>query len=138
MALADLTDDEVKTATAEALKTLTFFPVPAELRELARPSRALAAWEAFRSLAVRKDGRQSVESSDAVLSHTVRSMGGWARACHLTLDELGGYYRAEWLKTYRELERQHKRQPLKPVLMVGTTLEPVERIEVGAVLRLDG
>lgn len=128
-ALEDLSDDEIKTATVEALKTLAFFPSPAELRELARPSRALLAWEAFRSMAVRKDGRQSIEPQDPAMSHTIRSLGGWSRACYMPIDELCGYYRTEWIKTYREYERMGKRAPLDNFRLLGATLEPVVKIE---------
>jgi len=127
-ALADLSDDELQTATVAALRSLTFFPKPSEILELARPSQALLAWEVFRSANRKRDGRQAVEVADPIMAHTIRSMGGWARACHLTTDELCGYYRTEWLKTYREFERGHKRQPLDNFRLLGSAAEPVVQL----------
>lgn len=127
-ALSDLSDEELQAAAVEALRTLKFFPKPSELLELARPSRALQAWEVFRSHCRRRDGRQAMQFADPVLAHTVRSMGGWARACHLTTDELHDFYRTEWLRTYRELERGDKREPLASILLLGATAEPVIQI----------
>jgi hypothetical protein len=128
-ALADLSDEELQTATVAALRTLTFFPKPSELLELARPSQALLAWEVFRAANRKRDGRQAVEVADPVMAHTIRSMGGWARACHLTTDEVCGYYRTEWLKTYREFERGHKRHPLDNFRLLGSMAEPVVRLQ---------
>ncbi len=127
-ALADLSDGEMQTATVEALRTLTYFPKPAELLELARPSKALLAWEVFRSASNRRDGRQSVRVDDPAMAHTIRSLGGWARACHMPIDELCGYYRTEWIKTYREYEQMSRRQPLDNFLVLGSTAEPVVRL----------
>jgi hypothetical protein len=129
VAWSDLEDGELQQAAVVALRTLTFFPKPSEILELARPSQALLAWEVFRAANRKRDGRQAVEVADPVMAHTIRSMGGWARACHLTTDELCGYYRTEWLKTYREFERGHKRQPLDNFRLLGSLAEPVVRLQ---------
>ncbi len=130
-ALDDLTDEELMHAAVAALKACKFFPTPAELIELAKPSSALLAWESFQRRCSPHNGRKTVTVDDPVLAHTVKSLGGWSRACYLTADELGGYYRTEWLKTYKELERRHKRHPLGPVRLLGVEGEPAVVIECG-------
>ena len=128
-ALQDLTDEQVQAATLEALRTSRFFPRPAELLAYAAPTNAWLAWEVFRAASRRGDGRQSLRVDDVVLAHTVRSMGGWAHACHLTTADMVGYYRTEWLKTYREYEARHRQSILPPFLLLGATAEPVRRLK---------
>jgi hypothetical protein len=85
VALDDLTDTELQTAAAKAIRHCRFFPPPAELRALAgrggeKALKAEAA-EAWGRVQEALDALQEDDGVDfgLIANAVVRNMGGWAR-----------------------------------------------------------
>lgn len=107
MALSDLDLNALQSACSRALRELTFFPKPAELRKLAgivaSSSRAMLAWESVAKTTQRLGARRSVDFDDPVINATVRSMGGWERLCRMEREEFAVWGRKEFERIYSAL-----------------------------------
>lgn len=105
IALEDVTDKQLTRAVTEAVKTLTFFPKPAELRGLVFGTkedvdrRAELAFEVFDSAWRTSD--YSLDFEDKAINATVRSLGGLVRAGEMKLDNYYAFFRRDFLRTYR-------------------------------------
>lgn len=123
-ALADLDGPVLVAAIREAVRTKTFFPKPAELREIAcgKPEdRADLAWVRLqRAFGVVGYYGQPDFSDDPALELAVKALGGWKAACSIEADQ-ASYTAALFKRTYLAGERRHTadRLLLGPGLQVG-------------------
>jgi uncharacterized protein (DUF736 family) len=104
-ALADHSIDAVRAAILVAIKTKTFFPKPAELRQIIEGSsddRALTAWTRVETAIKSLGTYQSVTFDDPILHATLWQMGGWGNAWAWDrLDERDyGFKRLEFTRLY--------------------------------------
>jgi len=108
--LDGLTVQQIQRAAARAIRECKFFPVPAELRELAgegnAESRALTAWEEFSRAVTRIGAYRNPDFSNSTINATVRSLGGWEYVCSLTIEEFDKWLRKDFLKTYEAYDRR--------------------------------
>lgn len=106
--LSGLTPDEVKIATATALKKCKFMPAASELRELAGEikveDRAERAWLAFDAALSQHSVYRTISFDDAIINATVRSLGGISFIIEMD-DEQYQFLRARFLKCYIALAR---------------------------------
>lgn len=108
-ALRDLPLDACLAALEAAVRTKTFMPRPAEVRDLATGQPAdlelvvEAAWLRYKELARHVGAYQSVTIDDAALVDTLRAVfGSWERACWLDLSpEMWAATRKEFGRVYR-------------------------------------
>lgn len=85
LGLDGLTVEQVKRATARALRSSRFMPTPAELRELAGEvsidHRATLAWDEVKKAIERHGGYRSVSFDDRTIHAAVNAIGGWQHVC---------------------------------------------------------
>lgn len=106
-ALADFPLDRVATALRQAISIKTFFPRPAEIRELIEGSgddRANQAWAAFMQ-AVSDGGNASVKFLDPAAASAVDSVFGSylqaARSIHIADEPMVAHYRKAFCQAYQ-------------------------------------
>lgn len=106
-ALADFPFDRVDGAFRQAVATKTFFPRPAEIRELLEGSgddRANQAWAAFMQ-AVNDGGNASVKFLDPAAASAVDSVFGSylqaARSIHVAEEPMVAHYRKAFCQAYQ-------------------------------------
>lgn len=107
--LAGMTAEQVKSASAAALRTSRFMPTPVELRELGGTlrvsDRAERAWIAFDRALSEHSIYKTLLFDDVVINAVVRSLGGLQIAAETPADEYLNFYRARFLKAYEALAR---------------------------------
>jgi hypothetical protein len=117
--LAGLTAEQIEQATAMALRTKKFMPVPAELRELAASSGACyenMAERAFLALqrAVQRLGPDySVNFHDGAINVVVRLLGGWIHICEQPREEFQKWFRRDFVATYVRVCRDGVNEDLR-------------------------
>jgi hypothetical protein len=100
LALADLTVDEIEEAAAEVIRTGQHFPRPAELRELASATSAVAGLRAWdQVLALARNSREA-EHPDPVAEQCVRQLGGWVALGQQPTGQLTTWTRKSFLDLY--------------------------------------
>jgi len=96
----------VDTAILAAAAGSLHFPSPTEIRELAGAAtptakdRAVLTFQALREAISRIGGFRSPDFDDALINAVVRNLGGWQRACEMSLSEFYGAYRGDYLCLY--------------------------------------
>jgi len=107
MGLNDLPVEDINQAVARAMRTKTFMPAVAELRELAGEmtvdQRAVKAWGAFEMAVKAHGGYASVDFDDQTINATIRNLGGWERLCELPASEFDKWLRKDFAKAYHGL-----------------------------------
>lgn len=104
-ALKDLPLEAVIRALNQAVKSCTFMPRPAELRNFAlgdSEDRAEGAWISFRETMKRAGSYASLSIADAALGETIIAMfGSWPQACAQELSpEMWSSKRKEFARVY--------------------------------------
>jgi hypothetical protein len=135
-ALADFSIDRIAAAVEEAVRTLKFFPKPAELIELIEGSPDDQAEHAFGQfwLAVTRCGTyRSLYCEDDVLAETVRRLyGSLAEAGNIPRPEENppGFqiHHRNIVSTYRDLA--HQRRPWEPHLVGRTEATNLETMSM--------
>lgn len=131
--LSDLPEQAVLDAIAKAAGRCRFFPVPAELRELAGEHRggdsAIFAWEIAREAISSFGTYRSVAFDDPVINAAIRALGGWDVLCRMTSDD-APFRRKDFLAAYETCTRvgitKEQAAPLPGLHeMSGTKVEPV-------------
>jgi hypothetical protein len=125
-ALAAYPIDRIAAAVEEAVRTLKFFPKPAELIELIEGSpddQAEHGWLQFWAALTRGGTYRSLYCEDGVVAETIRRLyGSWADAWNIPRPEFDPpshqIHHKNFVATYRDLARQ--RQPWDPYL-IGRT-----------------
>jgi hypothetical protein len=105
MGLCDLTIADLEAAALKAIRGCTYFPRPAELREMVHgnPERNVElAWMTWKNAARRFGGGASIVIEDAALADTLTQMfGGWPEACAKELSpEMWASVRKEFDRVY--------------------------------------
>jgi hypothetical protein len=116
-ALAAYPIERIAAAVEEAVRTLKFYPKPAELIELIEglpDDRAEHAWGQFWLALTRSGTYQSLLCEDDVLAEVVRRLyGSWTEAGNIPRPECDppGHqiHHRNFVSTYRDLARQHRR-----------------------------
>jgi hypothetical protein len=116
-ALAAYPIDRIVDAVEEAVRTLKFFPKPAELIELIEGSpedQAEHAWLQFWAALTRGGTYRSLYCEDGVVAETIRRLyGSWADAWNIPRPESDppGHqiHHKNFVATYRDLTRQRQR-----------------------------
>ena len=107
MGLGDLPLSAIKQAIVRAMRTKTFMPAVAELRELAGEltidQRVVKAWGAFEKAVIAHGGYTSVDFDDQTINATVRNLGGWERLCEMPASEFDKWLRKDFERVYRGL-----------------------------------
>ena len=107
LGLSDLPPDDVERAVRRAIRECKFLPTVRELRELAGEmpveSRAVIAWGEVRRAISREGGYRTVSFSDGACNAAIRQMGGWARICQYTTDEIDRVVGPQFKKSYAAL-----------------------------------
>lgn len=110
LAVEDLTEGELRTATRAALATSKFMPAPAELRAYARPPRnpnvdVVQAWQAVRRAIDKHDYLVASIDFGPLVNAVIRNLGGWDAFCRATLPELDnpGWLRKKFEEVYKTL-----------------------------------
>jgi len=102
-----LTEEQLKAATINCLKTCKFFPSPSEFLENAgevpAAARAEMAWLAFDAAFKRYGIYKSLDFEDRTINAVVRSLGGLEEIAELPGDEYQRFLRARFLKSYMDL-----------------------------------
>ena len=145
---------DIERAAKRAIGERRFFPVPAELRELAGDAvgsqRAVLAWGAVKEAIARHGYYKSVDFDDQTINATIRNMGGWMPLIE-QLDEEGDKWpRKDFERIYTTLaatgigpelagpllgchERENRNNgypdAVKPPVLVETGLPVRKRIE---------
>jgi hypothetical protein len=122
-ALAEYSIEVIAAAVDAAIRTLKFFPKPAELIELIEGSpddQAEHAWMQFWAALTRGGTYRSLYCEDGVVAETIRRLyGTWADAGNIPRPEADApghqIHHKNFVSTYRDLARQ--RQPWDPYLM---------------------
>lgn len=108
LALDDLSDGQMRTAVAGALRALRFMPTPAELRDFAGAggkADALLAWDAVRA-AIRKHSYTVSLDFGPLVNAVVRNMGGIKRLDEMPTAELDVWGKKEFERVYGLLATQ--------------------------------
>lgn len=115
-ALSGMEDAQIADAIRTAIRTLKFFPKPAELREFcgvgaaSEKDRSLAAWLLACKASEGVGAYTSVECHDTTLAATIEAMGGWVAFCRI--DE-----ETKWIeRRFRELYEHFARQRLPQIV----------------------
>lgn len=107
LGLSDMPPDDVERAVSRAIRECKFLPTVRELRELAGEmpveSRAVIAWGEVRRAISREGGYRTVSFSDGACNAAIRQMGGWARLCQYTTDEIDKVVGPQFKKSYAAL-----------------------------------
>jgi len=121
-ALEGFTPEQVDAASRLAVKTLKFFPKPAELIELIQGSpddQAAQAWETLWNAYLKAGFWDSVLFQDGAIARTVALIfGGWiafSETMRAFSPEMIQAKRKEFLATYR----RESRQPKEPMRLAG-------------------
>jgi hypothetical protein len=103
-ALKDLPLADVKFAAETALKTLEWWPKPAQLRKLAGDvgpdHRAAIAWRAVRKALNEHGTYCSVNFDDPVVNATIRNLGGWVALGQKEAKDFDIWVRKEFERIY--------------------------------------
>jgi len=108
--MKEFSDEEAEDIFKRACSDLTFFPKPAELKNIGRPKvddscKASLAWTEVDN-AVRTVGNYaSVQFSDPVIHSVIQAMGGWSTLCQCTNDEWK-WKRVEFEKLYPTMAKR--------------------------------
>lgn len=115
IALDDCELSEIQHAALHAMRTLKFFPKPAELRELVDGSReddAERAWQEYKTQARRVGGYGSPQLDAALAETIVLVFGSWEGACWSDYSpEMWAAKRKEFGRTYRILRQRGIKGP---------------------------
>lgn len=107
LGLSDMPPKELERAVSRAIRECKFLPTVRELRELAGEmpvdSRAVIAWGEVRRAIGREGGYRTVQFSDGACNAAIRQMGGWARLCQYTTDEIDKVVGPQFKKSYAAL-----------------------------------
>jgi hypothetical protein len=107
LGLSDMPPKELEKAVSRAIRECKFLPTVRELRELAGEmpveSRAVIAWGEVRRAISREGGYRTVSFSDGACNAAIRQMGGWARVCQYTTDEIDKVVGPQFKKSYAAL-----------------------------------
>lgn len=109
--LNDCKIEQIEDAAAKAIRGATYFPRPAELRELIfgnAEHKAEIAWMSWKNAARRFGGAASLVIEDAALAETlVQIFGGWPEACAKELSpEMWASTRKEFDRVYRVMRER--------------------------------
>lgn len=102
--------DAIEQATADAMRTLKFMPLPVELRqlsgEMAPEDRAVSAWQAVcDAITAGHNSWDHVDFDDGLINATIRNMGGWVALLSKTEEEFDKWAKQDFLKTYQAFMR---------------------------------
>lgn len=118
--LKDFSIDEIEQAVYLAVKTLKFFPKPAELRELIEgdpDSRALIAWK---TAIDNRDVRRTVIFDDPIIHYCLQEIfDGWMPFCEKTLEELK-WEEKRFVTLYKLALRRPDIVQHAPTIMIGS------------------
>jgi hypothetical protein len=110
IALNDLTDSQLDTAGASALRSnCDFMPTPGQLRQLALcggttyEGRAEIAWREFDRVVAQRGGDYSVTFADGLINATVRLCGGWVQCCEKRGDDYFVWLKRQFVEQYVRL-----------------------------------
>lgn len=111
--LAGYPDGQVREAVNRAVRTLRFFPKPAEILEILEGTpddRSMLAWQALENAIRRIGSWESVRFEDGALSAAVEALGGWTKVCEWTEAEMP-FRRQEFERLYRVFHARGVRGP---------------------------
>ena len=107
-ALSDLSQEQVESAAARAIRECRYFPTPRELREFVESvgdDRALLAWSGFQRAARSVGAWASLVVDDVCAAEALESVFGcWPLYCELEGAAVGAR-RAEFVAAYRAAQR---------------------------------
>ena len=106
-ALKDLPLADIKFAAEAALKSLEWWPKPAQLRKLAGDvgpdHRAAIAWRAVRKALNEHGTYASVNFDDPVVNATIRNLGGWVALGQKESKDFDIWVRKEFERIYQAI-----------------------------------
>ena len=108
LGLRDLTVEQIKTATHQALQSCRFMPAPAELREMVfvrTEDRSVKAWLAFEAAVGANGYIKTVSFDDPIINATVKALGGWQHCCGMPAAEFDTFLQKRFQDTYCALSR---------------------------------
>lgn len=100
--------EQFKTAVAKAMRTLKWFPKPAELFELCGDSsedQTSKAWAVLNRAIDDVGGYRSPRFTDGILVATIESLGGWQYVCGMPVKEFESFFRNRFMETYQSYAR---------------------------------
>lgn len=106
--LSDLTDEQFAKAVQQAIKESRFFPMIADLREMAGMGKsnevAFLAWISVIKAIEKMGYYQSPKFKDPVISHVIDAMGGWMTLSTALTDDNLRFIEREFREKYEVLK----------------------------------
>ncbi len=103
-----MTIKQFESAASKAMRTLKWFPKPAELFELCgdnKEDQSLKAWAVLNRAIDVVGAYKSPKFNDGVLVATLEALGGWQFVCGMNITEFESFFRNRFLETYQSYAR---------------------------------